>query len=51
MASAKFAFCFVGREGNIVCQHHNGSWIVFPSRNTEKDKASKSSKEDDEAKS
>lgn len=30
MASAKFAKCFPGSDGNVVCQHWNGSWIVFP---------------------
>ena len=49
--TTKFAFCFPGDNGNVVCQHHNGSWIVFQGSNAEKDKAPKSSKEDDEAKS
>ena len=30
MASAKFAKCFPGDNGTVVCQHWNGSWIVFP---------------------
>jgi len=30
MSTTQFNFCFLGRDGNIVCQHHNGSWIVFP---------------------
>ena len=27
---SKFSHCFPGDDGNVVCQHHNGSWIVFP---------------------
>lgn len=30
MASAKFQRCFPGSDGNVICQHWNGSWIVFP---------------------
>jgi hypothetical protein len=29
MASAKFNFCFVGRDGNFVCQHLNGNYVVL----------------------
>jgi len=38
--SSKFAFCFPSREsGKMVCQHHNGSWIVFPMTARRKRKA------------
>jgi hypothetical protein len=26
----QFAKCFPGDNGTVVCQHFNGSWIVFP---------------------
>ena len=28
--SNKFAICFPSGDGKMICQHHNGNWIVFP---------------------
>ncbi|OHA19317.1 MAG: hypothetical protein A3C08_01675 [Candidatus Taylorbacteria bacterium RIFCSPHIGHO2_02_FULL_47_18] len=28
--STRFDFCFPSGNGNMVCRHHNGRWIVFP---------------------
>ena len=35
---SKFARCFPSSDGlNVVCQHWNGTWIVFPgTRKTQK---------------
>ncbi len=27
---SKFAKCFPGADGTMVCMHWNGNWIVFP---------------------
>jgi hypothetical protein len=34
----KFSHCFPGDDGTVVCQHWNGSWIVFQGSNTKQDK-------------
>jgi hypothetical protein len=54
MASAKFARCFPLPDGNVCCEHWNGSYIVFSGyrRNNEDseviDSASEENKEDEE---
>jgi hypothetical protein len=38
MATAKFARCFLLPDGNVCCEHWNGSYIVFPAYGRKNDK-------------